>query len=163
MTVYKCYGIIIRDNVQNIGFRELIEDIARSNFLEGYIFNAEDGSVKAVIRGEDCAIENFLEETKIKGSSKGIHLDVTEKIDLGIAGLKIPLPSKFSRMMTDDIKEIGIKLDIGNKRLDSIDGKLSILVDGQNKMLVVLEKLVDGQNKLVDGQNKMLKILEEKL
>jgi acylphosphatase len=42
----KCYNILITGNVQDIGFRALIEDIARFNNLKGFVFNDPDGSKK---------------------------------------------------------------------------------------------------------------------
>ena len=133
----KCFGITIKDKVQDIGFRGFIENIARSNYLEGIVFNDKDGSVKLVIRGDNSVVDDFFDEIKIKGNKRGIILEIKEKTELE---LDIPLPPIFSKVSTDDEEDIGRKLDKGND---------------------LLGKLVEGQNKLVDGQNSILDILKK--
>lgn len=131
----KCFGVTIKDKVQDIKFRGFIENIARSNYLEGIVFNDKDGSVKLVLRGDNSVVDDFFDEIKIKGNKRGIILEIKEKKELE---LDIPLPPIFSKVSTDDEEDIGRKLDIGNELL----GKL---VEGQNSILDILKRI---ENKL---------------
>ncbi len=66
----KCYNVSIVGKVQDIGFRNLIEDLGRHLGLAGYVFNAPDGSVKLVCRGETNVITRFFKEIQISGVQK---------------------------------------------------------------------------------------------
>jgi len=56
----KCWNIKISGKVQDMGFRSLIEDIARLYDLRGFTFNDTDNSVKMVCCGENGLIDDFL-------------------------------------------------------------------------------------------------------
>ena|SRR3990167_4632131 len=120
----KCFGVTIKDKVQDVGFRGFIENVARSNYLEGIVFNDKDGSVKLIIRGDNSVVDDFFDEIQTKGNKRGIILEIKEKKELE---LDIPLPPVFSKVSTDDEEDIGRKLDKRNELL-------SKLVEGQNKM-----------------------------
>ncbi len=75
----KCYNIKVTGKVQDIGFRMLIEDIARFHDLRGYAFNDPDGSVKMVCCGETGIIDEFLDELRFRGVQKGAAIDEIAK------------------------------------------------------------------------------------
>ncbi len=118
----KCYNIMVTGKVQDIGFRGLAEDIARLYDLRGFAFNDIDGSVKMVCCGENGVIANFLEELKIKGIQKGA---VIEEIASKGIPFEIYLPQRFLRLYTDELADIGRKLDKGNDELEKINIKLA--------------------------------------
>ncbi len=122
----KCYNVIIKGKVQDIGFRTLIEDIARVLELKGYAFNDTDGSVKMVCCGENGTIVEFLEMIRSKGAQKGV---VIEDIDTEEIPFRIFLPEKFIRLYTDELADISRKLDIGIGVLKDIKKDTSALPD----------------------------------
>lgn len=148
-TMHKCYAVTIEDKVHDIGFRGFIENIARSNYLEGIVFNDKDGSVKAIIRGDSSVINDFFDEIKIKGNRRGIVLNITDKKELI---LDIPLPPVFTKVNTDDDIDIGRKLDKGNELL-------RMLVEGQNTLIEGQNTFIKGQNTFIKGQNGIKDVL----
>lgn len=143
----KCFGVTIKDKVQDVGFRGFIENVARSNYLEGIVFNDKDGSVKLIIRGDNSVVDDFFDDIKAKGNKRGIILEIKEKKELE---LDIPLPPIFSKVSTDDEQDIGRKLDIGNNRLDgineklaSVNGKLTDITEILRSMNNTLQKIAD--------------------
>ena len=120
----KCYNIMITGMVQDIGFRALIENIARLYELKGYTFNDVDGSVKMVCGGDNGVIADFLGDIKSRGTKKGvvIHDITSEEIPI-----QIYLPHEFSRLYTDDLADISRKLDKGNEILGHISNDTSEL------------------------------------
>lgn len=108
---------MITGKVQDIGFRALIEDIARLYDVHGFSFNDTDGSVKMVCRGDNGTIADFLDEIRAKGTQKGAAIeDITnEEIPF-----QIYLPQRFLRLYTDELADIGRKLDKGNEHLQQI-------------------------------------------
>ncbi len=120
----KCYNIMITGTLQDIGFMALIEDIARLYELKGFTFNDVDGSVKMVCGGGNGVIADFLEEINSRGTERGVVIhDITrEEIPF-----QIYLPHGFSRLYTDDLADIGRKLDKGIEILGHISNDTSEL------------------------------------
>ena len=57
----KCqFDIRIFGRVQGVGFRAAARNQARSLKLHGWVENLPDGSVRAVVSGEDAACHSFL-------------------------------------------------------------------------------------------------------
>ncbi len=122
--IQKCYNIMVTGKVLDVGFRTLIEDIARLHDLKGYAFNDIDGSVKMVCSGEISVIDEFLDEVRFKGIQKGAAIDEIEKEEIT---QRIFLPQRFLRLYTDELADIGRKLDVGIEVLKSIKGDTSAL------------------------------------
>ncbi|PKP54465.1 MAG: hypothetical protein CVT90_01150, partial [Candidatus Altiarchaeales archaeon HGW-Altiarchaeales-3] len=120
-------ALTIRGNVQDVGYRKIIEANAISRQLRGYVFNDIDGTVKLVCDAEVCVVEDFVDAINIHRGN--IFVQEINKIE--IKDVSFPLPETFVRLQTDDLKDIGRKLDKGN---------------------VFLEYLGIGQDKLVEGQ-----------
>jgi acylphosphatase len=125
----KCFNIKITGKVQDIGFRTLIEDIAKIYDLRGFAFNDIDNSVKMVCCGENGSIPDFLEEIKDKGALKGVVID---NITIEEIPFKIFLPAKFMRLYTDELSDISRKLDVGVDVLINIKEDTKVLPDIKN-------------------------------
>ena len=143
----KCNNVSIIGKVQDIGFRNLIEEVVRLLNLAGYVFNAPDGSVKMVCRGDSSIITKFFNEIKTFGEQKGAVIDKIQKEEILV---NIFLPEIFSKLYTDEIADMGRKLDIGIDVLRNIKGDTSVLssfVDEQRVHNQNLEKIL---NKLTE-------------
>lgn len=125
----KCHNVMITGKVQDIGFRGLIEDIAKLYDISGYSFNDIDGTIKMVCCGENGTVSKFLEEIKIRGPQKGAVID---NISIEEIPFHIYLPQKFLRLYTDELSDIGRKLDTGNEYLKDILINSSQLPDIKN-------------------------------
>ncbi len=153
----KCYNIMITGKVQDIGFRSFIEDMAKLYDLRGFTFNDIDGSVKMVCCGENGIIADFLEGLKAKASQRGAVIDeiATEEIPF-----RIYLPQKFLRLYTDELVDIGRKLDKGNDILIDIKKDTSALPE----IKAVLGSFVLEQREhslwMKDHSQRLEKILE---
>ncbi len=139
----KCYNIMVTGKVQDIGFRALIEDIAKLLGLRGFAFNDIDGSVKMVCCGETGVINKFFNEIQARGAQKGVIIEDIEKEELPF---HVYLPEKFSRIYTDEFGDLGRKLDIGIDVLRDIKADTSVLssfVAEQRVHNQHLEKILD--------------------
>jgi len=56
--------IIAKGTVQKVGYRDFVQDIARSLEIKGYVKNLRDGSVEIVAEGSEDVIEEFIEKIK---------------------------------------------------------------------------------------------------
>ena len=113
-TRIKRYNILLRGNVQHIGYRGIIEGTARKLDIKGYVFNDVDGSVKIACEGLQKSIDTF-----INGLSEFARSDI-DSIEKKEVHEELYLPSVFSRVATDDYYEFSKKFDIGIDYLDGI-------------------------------------------
>ncbi len=143
----RCYNVSVTGKVQDVGFRALIEDIARLLSLRGFAFNDIDGSVKMVCCGENSVINEFFNEIKARSMQKGVIIEDITKEEIQP---NIFLPEKFSRIYTDELGDLGRKMDIGIDVLRGIKADTSVLssfvaeqrVHNQN-LEKILEKLTE--------------------
>jgi len=162
----KCFNIRITGKVQDMGFRSLIEDIAKLYDLRGFTFNDTDNSLKMVCCGENGSIPDFLEEIKEKGALKGV---VIENITSEEIPFKIYLPAKFVRLYTDELSDISRKLDVGVDILQKIKNDTSSLPHIKDILdsFVIEQKehnmRMDEHNKCMDEHNKRLEKILLKL
>jgi len=163
----KRYNVVIRGRVQDIGFRDLIAQMANFLRLKGYVFNDVDGSVKMIVEGIKDTMDSFLEDIRIKTSNIGAEIEGLDKREVS---LDFDLPPKFVKIPTTELEEIGKKFDVGIGKLTSMDGKLDKLdkLDSMDGKLDTLDVLVEGQDEIrrdqkisLETQRKMLKALEK--
>ncbi len=162
----KCYNVAIVGKVQDVGFRNLIEDIARLLDLKGYAFNDDDGSVKMVCCGDTSIINNFLKEIRLRGEQKGA---VIEDITKEQIPFHIYLPQKFIRLYSDELADISRKLDVGIEVLKDIKGDTSALPEIKETLssFVAEQKEHNKEQKIFNQEmrehNKRLEKILEKL
>lgn len=56
--------VFISGNVQGVGYRQFVKQNARKLDLTGWVRNAEDGGVEAVLQGEEAMIQVMIELCK---------------------------------------------------------------------------------------------------
>ena len=151
----KCYNIMVTGKVLDVGFRTLIEEIARFHDLRGYAFNDLDGSVKMVCCGDDAVIDEFLDEVRFRGVQKGATIEDIEKEEIT---QRIFLPQRFLRLYTDELADISRKLDVGIGILKEIKGDTSALPEIKE----TLSSFVSEQREHNKRLEKILEKLAEK-
>jgi acylphosphatase len=114
------YNVTVTGDVQDIGFRSFIESTAKSYHVQGYVFNDPDGSVKMLCSGSAESLNEFLYviQTRVP-SGVGIEQFVKDEI---ITDIDLNIPPEFLKLGTDEISDIGRKLDKGVKLLEALPG-----------------------------------------
>ncbi|TMH67970.1 MAG: acylphosphatase [Betaproteobacteria bacterium] len=71
--------IVIRGQVQGVGFRFALVDAARESGVAGWVRNRFDGTVEALVQGESRATERMIEWCR-RGppGARVIDVDVTD-------------------------------------------------------------------------------------
>ena len=152
-TRIKRYNILLRGNVQHIGYRGIIEGTARKLNIKGYVFNDVDGSVKIACEGLQKSIDVF-----INGLSEFARSDI-DSIETKEVHDELYLPSVFSRVATDDYYEFGKKIDIGIDFLDGIKIDTGEMKESLNNINSTLEAFVikqDKHNQRMDEHNQRM-------
>ena len=166
-TQIKRYNILLRGNVQHIGYRGIIEGTARKLDIRGYVFNDVDGSVKIACEGIQKSIDTFINSIREFAKSDIENIEKKEVYE------ELYLPSVFSRVATDDYYEFSRKFDIGidllegKKRdtgemkgtLGDMKGTLGEMKESLTNINTTLETFVIKQ----DGHNQRLEKILEKL
>lgn len=70
--------LIVKGNVQGVGYRTLVKLFARRLGIEGLIRNLDDGSVEVFVEGSKLAIKKFLKRIEVKGRPEdplSLHVD----------------------------------------------------------------------------------------
>jgi acylphosphatase len=79
--------VIVRGRVQGVGYRAWTEQEARARGLGGWVRNRRDGTVEAVIAGDEVAVGDMLHvmrEGPAPAIVEGLSVsDWTESIDRG--------------------------------------------------------------------------------
>jgi acylphosphatase len=52
--------LVIRGRVQGVGYRDAMVDAARAAGVAGFVRNAADGSVEALLQGDDAAVARVI-------------------------------------------------------------------------------------------------------
>jgi acylphosphatase len=153
-TRIKRYNILLRGNVQHIGYRGIIEGTARKLNIKGYVFNDVDGSVKIACEGLQKSIDVFINGLSEFARSDIDSIEKTEVHD------ELYLPSVFSRVATDDYYEFSTKFDIGIDFLDGIKTDTGEMKESLTNINTTLEAFVikqDEHNQHMDEHNQWMK------
>lgn len=152
----KCYNITVTGKVQDIGFRAIVEYAGRLLDLSGLVFNAKNGSVSILCRGEDNDISDLSLEIMNRGVQRGAVIQEIIRQELPF---DIVLPYPFSRVIADDDIDLGRKLDKGNELLTDIKTGINNLNVKFDTLNVEFGSFIQGQ----EGHNLRLEKILEKL
>jgi acylphosphatase len=56
----KRYRVLVSGRVQGVGYRESVRRIAEAEKVSGWVRNVRDGTVEALLQGEDTAAEKVV-------------------------------------------------------------------------------------------------------
>ncbi len=140
--------LVIEGDVQYVGFRNYIENLANKYDLAGFVYNDyNERNVKFVCEGEISKIERISEEiSKYPGVKK---ISFSEKI---------LLPKPVGRVVGGVEKDIFDRLDLGVDRLGSIDNKLGSI---NTHLASVDVKLGNVDTKLSSVDNHLASVDEQ--
>ena len=54
-------SVVIRGRVQGVGYRMAMVDAARARGVAGWVRNRRDGTVEALVQGDEATVEQMLE------------------------------------------------------------------------------------------------------
>jgi acylphosphatase len=164
--------IIVKGDVQRVGYRDVVERLARKNGLVGYVENRKPYDVRIVVEGARKALDVFIKRIKIKNPPIIVELvevsyckptgefsffeikrgDMTEELSE-----RIDMAGSVMYEIRDLQKESLKKQDKTIEKIDSGNKMLGEKIDSGNKMLG--EKIDSGNKMLgekIDSGNKTL-------
>lgn len=80
--------ILVKGEVQKVGYRDLVQSVARSLDIKGYVENLRDGTVRIIGEAEEAVIEEFIQ--KISVQTEFIHVEEARVIERALATGEFP-------------------------------------------------------------------------
>jgi acylphosphatase len=71
--------VIVKGRVQGVSFRASLHEKAIHNHVDGWVRNREDGSVEALLQGDEDAVKKLVEWTRL-GPPRAKVSAVTEEL-----------------------------------------------------------------------------------
>jgi acylphosphatase len=154
--------VIIEGDVQFVGLRSYVEELASRYDLAGFVYNdIAEGNVKFVCEGEVREIDEV-----VKGISKFVGV---EKVSIQE---KVILPRPVGRVVIGVERDIFERLNLGVRHLASIDGRLASIEErivsmdtrlGENTSILKENTSILKENRsiLKDIKNILEKIAEK--
>ena len=165
----KYFNISVIGDVQDIGFRKFIESTANSYHVTGYVFNDPNGSVKMLCAGQVELLNPFFDAVQTR-PPQGTSIEQFIKTEIPIPeDIDLNVPDHFLKLGTDELTDIGRKLDTGVELLktlpsiktgiDTLNSKFDDFRTDQREH----NKRMDEHNKRMDEHNKELTHILQKL
>ena len=172
--------IYFSGNVQKLGFRAMVEEVANTLHLDGYVENQKDRRVKVVAEGPKGAIKQFVEIMRnaddliqvekvtcrfSTATGEFTQFDVICEDPAKEMFQGFATAAKYLSIVRDEVKVVGNKVDsVGNKvasmhegmneRFTDLDGKYHIIGEGLVEMNKNNAKTNENIKELIEGNAK---------
>ncbi|MGV8174698.1 MAG: acylphosphatase [Methanothrix sp.] len=142
----------VSGNVQRVGYRARVTDIANAFGLKGMIENQKDGLVKIIAEGEEERLRWFESAINIKNAL--IRVSSIEKEysqasgDFESFGKLVLKGETDSRLDTaaEYLKDLVVGVNKINENLGGLGGKMDRMIDQQDQMLDKQDQMLDKQD-----------------
>ena len=143
---------IVSGNVQRVGYRARVIDIANAFALKGMIENQKDGLVKIIAEGEEEKLRWFEFAIDIKNAL--IRVSSIEKEyspatgDFENFGKLVLKGETDSRLDTaaEYLKDLVVGVNKINENLGGLGGKMDQMIDRQDQMLDKQDQMLNKQD-----------------
>ena len=140
---------IVSGNVQRVGYRSRVIDIANAFGLKGMIENQKDGLVKIIAEGEEEKLRWFESAIDIKNTLISVSAIVktysSATGDFWNFGKLVTKGETDSRLDTAAVylKEIVVSV---NKMNDNLGGKMDLMIARRDQMLDKQDQMLEKQD-----------------
>ena len=142
--------IIAKGEVQRVGYRNVVERVARKMKLTGNVSNIKPYDVKIICEGDSKSIDLFIELITLKEYPVIVeHLDVEFEDATGEFDY-------FEIIRGDMTEELGERLDIANAKMTLMIEKQDVLIEKVDENTSVLH---DFKNETNNNFNNLTSIL----
>ena len=171
----------VSGNVQKVGYRKRIIDIARAFGLKGMIENLDDGRVKIIAEGEDEKLKWFEHAIEIKNTliqvsnvEKAYNLaggefskfgklvdegETDSRLDKGIEVMNSMLVAikQVNTTLVDINSNLGGKMDNLSGKMDNLSGKMDEVNENLGGKINQMDKNLGGKmDRMLQKQDEVL-------
>ena len=152
--------IIVKGNVQAVGYRALIKQIARNNGIKGSVKNLDDGTVEIYCACDQKIYENFKKKINIKAPEPedSLQINVTDFEDydehlesFDSTKLKSPFEVLYDGLeMTGFEKESLERSEMAILAMTSMNSNLSKKIDNTNQNIKDMDQHMNNNFNTLD-------------
>lgn len=126
--------IIVKGEVQRVGYRDVVERTARKMKLTGFVENIKPYDVRIICEGDKTILNSFIEQIRIKEYPIDVeHLDVSFQDATGEFNY-------FEIKRGDIVEELGERLDIANAKMTQMVQKQDVMVEKMDYNTSILKE-----------------------
>ncbi len=149
--------ITVSGEVQRVGYRGVVERVARKMKLTGFAENIKPYDVRIVCEGEKASIASFVKLIQIKEYPIDVeHLDIKFEDATGEF-------EYFEIKRGDMTEELGERLDIANVKMTIMTQKHDVMIDKLDNNTSILKEntsiLNDFKNETNENLNRLTNIM----
>jgi len=170
----KSLKLIVTGYVQRVGYRQVVERIAREMGIAGYVKNLEDGSVEIIAQHADQNIlRTFSESINIQKypiEVKGIRTEEVEAeeykifdVILGAFEFEFNERMNEARFALDELHKDNIRTqtELGGK-IDGLGGKIDITNNSIQILTTKTDKVADNLNSFANATMQRFDTVDKK-
>ena len=153
---------IVSGNVQRVGYRARVIDIANAFGIKGMTENQKDGLVKIIAEGEEEKLRWFESAIDIKNALIRVS-SIDKKYsqasgDFENFGKLVLKGETDSRLDTaaEYLKDLVVGVNKINENLGGLGGKMDQMIEQQDQMLDKQDQMLNKQDQMLDKQDQML-------
>lgn len=144
------YQIFVKGNVQRVGFRDKVEDLADELGLSGYVENCPKKDVFILVEGEESLLVKFKEEIlSFPQPIKVKSIEVTEHPFEGAY-------EDFTIIRGDTDQELAERFDVAIGYLHRSDFKQDLMLNKQDQMVALQERSLGKLDTVISMQYETL-------
>jgi len=166
MTMIKRAILLVSGDVQDVGYRETVHEIAFDMRLKGQVQNLENGNVEVIVEGEEGSLGEFAKKIRFRefpvevrrirkqftsptGKFKKFTVIPDDKLDKDM-NAKIEHGFRYFKIMRKDISGSIKKMDSNmGRRLDRSDKKQGLTI----KAIKTMDSHVQGMDSHIMGMD----------
>jgi len=139
--------IIVKGEVQRLGYRDVVERTARKMKLTGFVENMKLYDVRIICEGDKTILNSFIEQIRIKEYPVDVeHLDVSFQDATGEFNY-------FEIKRGDMVEELGERLDIFNAKITQLVQKQVEMIEKMDYNTSILKE----NTSILKNNNSILK------
>ena len=135
---------IVSGRIQAVGYRNIVDTVAYTHKITGYVKNLKDRTVEVVAEGHESSLKAFFDDIRIDESP--IHVDTIS--------ITWDDPTNeytyFDIIRGDPSEEIGERMDVANILLVNMNKKQDIMILKQDIMIDKQDQMLDKQDQMLD-------------
>jgi len=128
--------IIARDQVQRVGYRDVVERAARTLKLTGFVENVKPYDVRIICEGERSALNSFLEQIRITAYPIKVE-DLAVRFEPATGDY-----AYFEIKRGDMAEELGERLDLARTDMTRMIGKQDLMIQRQDVLIEKQEETI---------------------
>ncbi len=136
--------IIVRGDVQRVGYRNVVERVARRLNVTGFVENLKPYDVRIVVEGEKDILEEFIEKIQVKQPPI-----IVERVDVEYKKATGEF-EYFEIKKGDIIDELGERLDVAGSVMYEIRDLQKESLGKQDQMLGKQDQMLGKQDQMIN-------------